>query len=233
MRKSLLNIYKKLYKSFGPQDWWPGDTAFEVIVGAILTQNTAWTNVEKAVYNLKKHKLLSPRKLSRAKPSKIAVLIRPSGYYNIKARRLLNFINYLNAEHGGDLKRMLRQKTDILRKTLLGIKGIGPETADSILLYAGYKPVFVVDAYTKRIFSRYGLLSEWASYDEIQRLFLHNLPKSVKLYNEYHALIVRVGKDWCRKKPKCALCPLQKGCKYTKISIKKHLPINSFPQDIG
>ncbi len=221
MKKSLLDIYNKLYKRFGPQDWWPGDTEFEIIVGAILTQNTAWANVEKAIYNLKKHKLLSPVKLSRTKPPKIAALIRPSGYYNIKTRRLLNFINYLNIEYGGDLKRMFRQKTDALRKRLLGIKGIGPETADSILLYAGDKPVFVVDAYTKRIFSRYGLLSEGASYDEIQRLFLHNLPKSVKLYNEYHALIVRAGKDLCRKKPKCSLCSLQKGCKYANKGIEK------------
>ena len=220
MKKSLLGIYNKLYDRFGPQDWWPGDTAFEIIVGAILTQNTAWANVEKAIYNLKKHKLLSSRKLSRTKPSKIADLIRPSGYYNIKACRLLNFINYLNTEYGGNLKKMFKEKTDALRKRLLGIKGIGPETADSILLYAGDKPVFVVDAYTKRIFSRYGLLSEGASYDEIQRLFLHNLPKSVKLYNEYHALVVRAGKDWCRKKPKCRLCSLQKGCRYAKILIK-------------
>lgn len=220
MKKSLLNIYNKLYGRFGPQGWWPGDTAFEVIVGAILTQNTAWANVEKAIYNLKKHKLLSSVKLSRTKLSKIADLIRPSGYYNIKARRLLNFINYLNDKYGGNLKKMFEQKSDALRKSLLDIKGIGPETADSILLYAGNKPVFVVDAYTKRIFSRYGLLSEGASYDEIQRLFLHNLPKSVKLYNEYHALIVRTGKDWCRKKPKCSLCSLQKGCRYDKKSDK-------------
>lgn len=208
MKKSLLGIYNKLYSRFGPQDWWPGDCAFEVIVGAILTQNTAWPNVEKAINNLKKHKLLSPRKLSRIKPSKIADLIRPSGYYNIKTRRILNFINYLNVEHGGNLKKMFGLKTPALRKKLLEIKGIGPETADSILLYAADRPIFVVDAYTRRIFSRHQIIKEGVSYDRIQRLFMSNLPRSARIYNEYHALIVRAGKEFCRKNPKCGACPL-------------------------
>lgn len=208
MKKSLPGIYDKLYGRFGPQYWWPGNSAFEIIVGAILTQNTAWTNVEKAIYNLKKHRLLSPKKLSRTRPSKIADLIRPSGYYNIKTRRLLNFINYLNAEYGGNLKRMFKLKTPILRKELLEISGIGPETADSILLYAANRPIFVIDAYTRRIFSRHQIIEEDSSYGRIQQLFMSKLSRSVRIYNEYHALIVRTGKEFCRRKPKCGNCPL-------------------------
>ena len=210
MKKRLLGIYKKLYTASGSQHWWPGDTPFEVIVGAILTQNTAWTNVEKAINNLKQSRLLSVKALSKAKPSKIAKLIRPSGYYNIKTKRLKNFLNFLNGKFNGDLDRLFKQETGRLRAGLLGINGIGPETADSILLYAANKPVFVIDAYTKRILSRHGLIKKDASYEEAQYLFMSNIPKDLRLYNEYHALIVKIGKEFCRKNPKCHFCPLKK-----------------------
>lgn len=211
MKKVLLDIYKRLYKAFGPQAWWPGETPFEVIVGAILTQNTAWSNVKKAINNLKSHNLLSPKALSRSKTSTIAKLIKPSGYYNIKAQRLRNFLNFLGREYKEDLTKLLNADADIecLRGEFLKIKGIGPETADSILLYAANKPVFVIDAYTRRIFSRHKLINEKATYDELQRLFMSNLPKDTRLYNEYHALIVKVGKEFCKKDPKCHLCPLK------------------------
>lgn len=208
MRSVLLSIYKRLYRRFGPQKWWPADTAFEIIVGAILTQNTSWANVEKAIKNLKRNKLLSPKALSGSRISKIARLIKPSGYYNIKAERLKNFLDFLNGKFEGNLKKLLKSESALQRKGLLEIKGIGPETADSILLYAANKPVFVIDAYTKRIFSRHGLIKENAAYEEIQRLFMSNLPGDAGLYNEYHALIVKAGKEFCKKNPKCHLCPL-------------------------
>ena len=207
-RHLLLDIYRRLYNRFGPQSWWPGETPFEIIVGAILTQNTAWLNVEKAIKNLKEQNILSPRALSRTKTSRIARLIRPSGYYNVKAKRLNNFLDFLNNEFNGNLGRLFMTNTQTLRAALLKVKGIGPETADSILLYASNKPVFVVDAYTKRIFSRHGLISENAPYDAVQGFFMANLPKSARLYNEYHALIVRTGKELCRKTPRCDICPL-------------------------
>lgn len=209
MKRILSGIYKKLYNTFGPQAWWPGDTAFEIIVGAILTQNTAWVNVEKAIKNLKENNLLSSKALSRTKTSRIARLIKPSGYYNIKAKRLKNFLNFLSTKFNGNLNRLFKTDLLVLRQALLEVKGIGPETADSILLYAANKPIFVIDAYTKRIFSRHGLVNEDAAYDDLQQFFMSNLPKDARLYNEYHALIVKVGKDLCRKRPKCDLCPLK------------------------
>lgn len=209
MKKHLLDIYKRLYAALGSQHWWPGDTPFEIIVGAILTQNTAWTNVEKAINNLKQNRLLSAKALSKSKPSKIAKLIRPSGYYNIKTKRLKNFLNFLNDKFNGDLDQLLKHETGRLRTELLEINGIGPETADSILLYAANKPVFVIDAYTKRIFSRHGLIKKDAAYEEAQYFFMSNLPKNLKLYNEYHALIVKIGKEFCKKNPKCRICPLK------------------------
>lgn len=209
MRRFLLAIYNRLYNRFGPQGWWPADTPFEVVIGAILTQNTAWSNVEKAINNLKRNRLLTPKSLSKTNTCRIAKLVRPSGYYNIKAKRLRNFLDFLNNEFEGNLKRLLKQDTRSLRKRLLEIKGIGHETADSILLYAANKPVFVIDAYTKRIFSRHGIIDKNAKYEELQRLFMSNLPKDTRLYNEYHALIVRVGKELCKKEPKCHMCPLR------------------------
>ncbi|MBU3958283.1 MAG: endonuclease III domain-containing protein [Candidatus Omnitrophica bacterium] len=202
-------IYRKLYSHFGPQHWWPADTPFEVIVGAILTQNTNWLNVEKAINNLRKHKLLEQRKLYRLSEKRLAALIKPTGYFNIKAQRLKAFLNFLFKSYQGNIKKILLINTRDLRLQLLSINGIGPETADSILLYALKKPVFVVDAYTRRILLRHRLVKKNASYGEIQNLFMQNLKSNVKLFNEYHALLVRLGKEVCLKnKPKCDICPL-------------------------
>lgn len=208
LRKSLFGIYKILYREFGPQHWWPGETPFEVIVGAILTQNTAWSNVTKAINNLKEEGHLFPEALHSLPLPKLARLIRPSGYYNIKAKRLKEFLNFLFNEYNGSLERMFKGNLSDLRKKLLEIKGIGPETADSILLYAGYYPVFVIDAYTKRILSRHSLITDGIDYHSLQGLFMDNLPEDVDLYNEYHALIVKTAKDFCKKKPICNICPL-------------------------
>lgn len=208
-KTSLLGAYNALYGRFGPQSWWPGDTQFEVIVGAILTQNTSWVNVEKAIINLKSSGgLFSPAAMKKFRASRLAALIRPAGYYNIKARRLRNFLIFLERRYALSLKRLSRVDTDTLGSELLGINGIGPETRDSILLYAFRRPVFVIDAYTKRIFSRHGAFAEGSSYADAQAFFTENLRRSSRLFNEYHALIVRLGKEFCRKKPKCAACPL-------------------------
>lgn len=203
-------IYKKLYSCFGQQHWWPGDSAFEVMIGAILTQNTNWQNVEKAINNLKKHKLLNPQKLKDLAQQRLAALIRPAGYYNIKAKRLKTFLGFLFNFYGGNIKEMYRQDLQGLRQQLLAVNGIGPETADSILLYALNKPIFVVDAYTKRVLFRHRLIKEGATYDEVQDLFMKNLKKDVKLFNEYHALLVKLGKDYClKRKRRCDICPLK------------------------
>jgi len=206
----LRGIYKKLYSHFGPQAWWPGDTQAEVIVGAILTQNTNWQNVSKAIANLKSAQALTLKRLYRLPQEKLARLIRPSGYYNIKAKRLKCFITFLFKRYGGNLSRMFSGRLEALRQEILSVKGIGPETADSILLYAGGLPIFVVDAYTKRIFSRHKIITEDLDYSQVQRIFMRSLKKDVKLYNEYHALIVRLGKDMCKKNnPRCQICPLK------------------------
>jgi len=205
----LLKIYNSLYDYFGPLNWWPGATPFEVMVGAILTQNTAWRNVEKAINNLKKENLLEPRKLYSLKQEELAQLIKPSGYYNIKAKRLKNFINLFINDFKGSTKKMFSGDSGELREKLLNVNGIGPETADSILLYAGEKPFFVVDAYTKRIFSRHKLISEYYTYYQIQDFFIKNLDRDVKLFNEFHALIVMLGKTVCTSKnPNCNKCPI-------------------------
>lgn len=208
----LMQIYDKLYERFGPRHWWPGDTAFEIIVGAILTQNTAWANVEKAIRNLKSKELLTPGKLYRINIKILAGLIRPAGYYNIKAKRLKAFLKFLFERYDGSLKKMFFRRLPDLRGELLSVNGIGPETADSILLYAAGKPVFVVDAYTKRIFSRHKFIRPAATYDDVQRFFMDNLPRDVKLFNEYHALIVELGKNICKTKPRCQICPLIRHC---------------------
>jgi len=216
MTKTLLDIYNRLHAHFGPQHWWPAENPFEVMIGAILTQNTAWSNVEKAIANLKRRKLLSPRKIERIHPRTLAVAIRPSGFYNEKAKKLKAFIKFLISFTGGNINKLRSNGTALLRKKLLGIKGIGEETADSILLYALNKPIFVVDAYTKRVFTRHKLISKDAAYGEIQRFFMNNLPRRVKLFNEYHALIVEAGKNYCKKNnPLCKICPL-KDFKYDK-----------------
>jgi len=204
----LKDIYNLLLKRFGPQHWWPGDTPFEVIIGAILTQNTNWTNVVKAIANLKKAKLLIPERLHAIDTARLAELIRPAGYFNIKAARLKNFLNWFFENYSGNLKNLDVVPTDRLREELLSIKGIGPETADSILLYALDRPVFVVDAYTARIAARHHLIDSGAGYDEIKELFESRLASDVKLFNEYHALLVRLGKEFCRPTPRCETCPL-------------------------
>jgi endonuclease-3 related protein len=210
MRERLDLIYRRLYSRFGPQYWWPAQTPFEVMVGAILTQNTNWLNVEKAIANLKKYNLLAPDKLYKLSQRRLAWLIRPAGYYNIKAKRLKNFLKFFIQHYGGKVKNMSAQDSGLLREELLSVKGVGPETADSILLYALAKPVFVVDAYTKRILLRHRLIQGDTDYQETQNLFTRHLKNKVKLFNEYHALLVKLGKEFCLKnKPKCAICPLK------------------------
>lgn len=214
MENRLMEIFEKLLDHFGPRFWWPADSPFEVCVGAILTQNTNWANVEKALRNIKEENLLSPRALREIPAERLAVLIRPAGYFNVKSARLKDFIDWLFQRYGGSLEKMFAADWRDLREDLLGVRGIGPETCDSILLYAGHKPSFVVDAYTKRLFSRIGLLGENSSYEETRTLFMANLPADVQLYNEYHALIVQHCKDFCRKKPLCGSCPLNTVCRF-------------------
>jgi len=208
-RDILLKIYKSLYNYFGPLNWWPGDTPFEIMVGAILTQNTSWSNAEKAINNLKKENLLEPRKLYRINQEGLAQLVKPSGYYNIKAQRLKNFVNLFVNDFEGSAEKMFSGDGRELRKKLLKVNGIGPETADSILLYAGKKAFFVVDVYTKRIFSRHKLISKDSTYYQIQEFFNQNLDRDVELFNEFHAQIVMLGKTICTSKnPDCAKCPI-------------------------
>lgn len=180
------------------------------MVGAILTQNTAWTNVEKAILNLKRAKALSFKALRKISRKELARLIRPAGYFNVKADRLKCFIDFLDRECGGDLRRLMREPASLLRQKLLSVKGIGPETADSILLYALDKKSFVIDAYTKRIFSRHGLARNHEHYERWRELFTRALPEDLDLYNDYHAQIVRLGKEYCRKSPHCIPCPLRR-----------------------
>jgi len=225
--KNLEEIYKRLYAKFGPQHWWPGKTKFEIIVGAILTQNTSWNNVEKAIRNLKHHGFLTPQRLKEASVRKIAALIKPAGYFNVKAMRLKNFIHFLFKEYDGSLEKMSKEYWANLRMKLLNVNGIGPETADSILLYAFNKPVFVVDAYTKRVLARHNLIGRHADYQSIQNLFTDNLNQDAKMFNEYHALIVRLGKELCKSKPLCEICPLNNlsySINYKCYSCNKFLP---------
>jgi endonuclease-3 related protein len=209
MKNLLMKIYRTLYRAYGPRHWWPGDTSFEVMVGAILTQNTSWRNADKAIQKLKGKGVLNPRGIHCLKKSQLASLIKSSGYYRIKTDRLKCFIDFLFEEYRGNIEKMGRERLGELREKLLRVKGIGPETADSILLYGLRKPIFVVDAYTKRILSRHGLISEKAPYGEVQKLFMDHLPLDEKLFNEYHALLVYLGKTVCKKMPRCELCPLK------------------------
>jgi endonuclease III related protein len=205
----LPKIYHRLYQTFGPQNWWPGDSPFEVIVGAVLTQNTSWSNVEKAIENLKNHKALSAHILHEMPAVKLADMIRPAGYFNIKAARLKYFMDFLMNSYSGNIEKMKKNDMKSLREQLLQINGIGPETADSILLYALEKPAFVIDTYTKRVLSKHGIMDYEKSYDEFQELFLSQLKRDVKMFNEYHALFVKVGKSYCKlRKPLCDECPL-------------------------
>jgi len=210
INQKLTEIYNLLLRHFGEQNWWPGDTGFEIVIGAILTQNTNWANVERAINNLKAEFLLKPQSIYEMQISKLQELIRPAGYYKVKAKRLKNFMNWLFQKHNGSIPELEQIDTQQLRAELLEIKGIGRETADSILLYALDREVFVVDAYTARVAVRHELIEPQLDYEQLQELFQSNLPKDVKLFNEYHALLVKVGKEFCRPKPKCPGCPLEK-----------------------
>jgi endonuclease-3 related protein len=203
-------VYKKLLKQYGCQHWWPADTPFEVMVGAILTQNTAWTNVERAITNLKSHDCLSPQNILEAPLPSLAEWLKPSGYFNIKAGRLRSYCQwYVDA---GEFSQLSRLDTESLRKALLSVNGIGPETADDILLYAFERPVFVIDAYTRRIFSRLQLAADDAGYEALRQQFEGNLKTDAAVFNEYHALIVRHAKMACKKRPDCDTCCLGQVC---------------------
>lgn len=213
--KTLMALYRLLSHRFGPQHWWPARDPFEVILGAILTQATAWSNVEKALARLREHGWLSPAGLRACSQEALAQCIRPAGYFNSKARKLKAFVAFLDREYQGRLADLLAAPGPRLREQLLGVHGIGPETADSILLYGAGYPVFVVDAYTRRILDRLGLLPDGASYEEVRAWFESRLPRDAKLFNEFHALLVRLGKEHCRKqRPRCGTCPLRPVCAY-------------------
>ncbi|MEW5894261.1 MAG: endonuclease III domain-containing protein [Candidatus Omnitrophota bacterium] len=208
--KRLMDIYNRLFERFGPQHWWPGETKTEIIIGAILTQNTNWENVKKAILNLKKARMLNFPALKDINVNALAELIRPSGYYNIKAKRLKNFVDFFFREYGGSWKKFQAQPLPLLREHILSVNGVGPETGDSILLYALGKPVFVIDAFTKRALIEHKLIKADADYHSVQKLFMDNLEPDVLFFNEYHALFVRLAKEHCRTKPLCEKCPLEK-----------------------
>ncbi len=203
----LMAIFQKSLRHFGSLHWWPGEGPFEIAIGAILTQNTAWTNVEKAISNLKDNGLMSPEGILSCEQERLAKAIRPSGYFNIKAKKLKTFAEFLLIN--GGMEGLSRYSTGKLRDKLLSVNGIGPETADDILLYCFERPVFVVDAYTRRILLRHGIIEEDAKYDQIQSLFHQNIPPRAGIYNEYHAQIVYIGKTYCkRSRPGCKDCPI-------------------------
>ena len=205
-----LTVYELLLEHFGPQHWWPGDSPFEIMVGAVLTQNTNWLNVSKAIDNLRDANLLDYQFLQQLSVDEIASYIRPSGYYNLKAKRLKNLMNMIAEMYNGELDLLLDDSHDMCRENLLSVKGVGPETADTILLYACEHPAFVIDGYTHRVFSRHQLVDEETEYESMQGVFLSNLVEDVRLYNEYHALIVKVASTYCKKNnPLCESCPLQ------------------------
>jgi endonuclease-3 related protein len=209
-REKIPAFYDALFNAYGPQHWWPADTPLEVAVGAILTQNTNWKNVERAIANLKREGLLEVDALAQVAPERLAEAIRPAGYFHIKAGRLQNFIRLVVDRFGGDLEALFALRTQTLRETVLAVKGIGPETADSIVLYAAGKPVFVVDAYTGRVLRRHGMIDRDATYEDIQQLMRSGLPDDVERFKEYHALLVAVGKRHCKKRAaECPGCPLR------------------------
>ena len=209
--RRLRTLYETLFSAYGPQHWWPGETRFEILVGAILTQNTAWKNVERAIANLKSAGALDPEAILQTPARTLAVWLRPSGYFNVKADRLRTFCHWYLAQGGFDT--LAAMATDALRQALLSVKGIGPETADDMLLYAFERPVFVVDAYTRRLFSRHGLIEGREAYDSLRLAIESALGPDVPLYNEYHALIVRHAKEACRATPDCRGCPVRRGCR--------------------
>jgi len=208
----LLNIYRTLFNHYGPRNWWPAESPFEVVIGAILTQNTNWKNVEKAIANLRQADALRIDAILNLELQALEQLIRPSGFFRQKAERLQLFCRYLEEHHQRSLDHLFAQELHLARQELLSLKGIGPETADSILLYAGQQPSFVVDAYTQRLFGRLGLLAGGEKYAFVRNFFMSNLPEDTQLYNEYHALIVIHCKDFCRKKPLCQNCPCADIC---------------------
>ncbi len=231
--RDLIEIYERLLKHLGKQYWWPAETEFEVIIGAILTQAAAWKNVEIAIENLKAENpnepkgslgptrakgsgsgILNPAGIKNTRQNQLKKLIKSAGYYNAKSRKLKEFVNFLYKNYGGDLNLLLNQPKNKLRKDLLSIWGIGPETADSIVLYAAHKPSFVVDAYTKRIFSRLGVIDNGIDYESLKKFFENNLPENLGIYKEFHALIVELGKKNCRTKPVCGGCPLGYSCRF-------------------
>ena len=205
-------VYEQLQAAHGPGDWWPAETPFEVCVGAILVQNTAWTNVERAINALRGAGCLSYVGIAALTGPELAVLIRPSGCYNVKARRLAAFVTFLGREYGGRVEAMAGRDPRVVRAQLLDVAGIGPETADSIALYAAGLPLFVIDAYTRRVFGRLGLVRGDEDYDTLQRFFMDALPADVALFNDYHAQIVTLAKTVCRPRPLCARCPLDSMC---------------------
>jgi len=213
MPPTIPEVYELLYSAYGPQDWWPADSPFEVIVGALLTQQTTWASVEKAIANLELAGLLDIHSLARADVGQVEELVRPTGFYRQKAGRIIGVTRYLADRYNGDLDAFFDRDTQVVRAELLSLEGIGPETADSIMLYAGDKPVFVVDAYTHRLFARLGIV-EGLSYHGMQTLVQLALPLDVRLFNEYHALVVAHAKRHCRSKPRCEGCPLLDACGY-------------------
>ena len=208
MKRTLHRYYDLMADHFGPTNWWPGDSDFEIAVGAILTQNTAWRNVEKALANLTSENLLSPRAILDCGEARLEMALKPSGFFRVKARRLTSFCAFLVEGYGGSMGRLAEQPLDTLRAELLGVHGIGPETADDIILYACEQPVFVVDAYTRRILSRHGHVRPEIGYEDLRALFEKHLDKNVALYKDYHGQIVRTGNTYCRATPKCESCPL-------------------------
>lgn len=215
----LRDIYRRLLRHYGPQSWWPGETPFEVMVGAVLTQNTAWENVEKAIANLRANDALDPRAIVEVHPKRLASWLRPSGYFNVKAKRLRNFCRWYLAQ-GGEAE-LAALPTPELRRGLLHVSGVGPETADDILLYAFERPVFVIDAYTRRIFARLGVVEGGEDYEVLRALFEERLGRgrrNVGLFNEYHALIVRHAKQACRVRPHCAHCCLAAVCPSAEVA---------------
>jgi len=213
---TFFQVYKKLLKHYGRQYWWPADSPFEVMVGAILVQNTAWSNVERAISNLKSHSCLTPKNILQTAQTDLAEWLKPSGYFNIKMQRLRNFCQwYVDA---GEFSVLSGVETNALRKKLLTINGVGPETADDILLYAFERPVFVIDAYTRRIFSRLGLLNANKGYELLRHQFEANLKSDVTIFNEYHALVVCHAKHVCKKRPDCTGCCLAGYCLFFKTA---------------
>ncbi|HEY92838.1 MAG TPA: hypothetical protein G4O17_03730 [Dehalococcoidia bacterium] len=212
--QSIQNIYHRLMARYGAQHWWPAPEPFEIIVGAILTQSAAWGNVEKAIANLKSAKVLLPEALRRLTLPEVAGLIRPCGYYNAKALKLKSFVRWLGENYNDDFSKLFTNDTDYLRQQLLSVYGVGQETADSIILYAANKPIFVIDAYTRRIINRIGLVPDSNSYNAYQNLFMNNLPADTQLFNEYHALLVYLGKSVCRNHPLCHQCCLKSICHF-------------------